>query len=589
MSTNSLREILKGAICRDRDHALAFFLWAFLKYEPEHLRQNAEWFGLNERMLNDVETTVKNTLEQLRLTYDFKISEEITRAAADCLENFSLEFEKITKERVSKLTDLERRVLRHASLWMRNMKTTHYLFNDDKKVFIAESIDTNELVDSLCVVLKADYSQIYGLVYRILAQTGLAFAYISGSSRHTYYSIIIPRYALSIIEELAVEAEKELQNVTERLHNLNSMQLAAIAGGFFEADNTFYNVYGISHFEYLQSLNIEGVCYKGYVNYSLKGLITNFLIEMVNERCQRLYNRLYKVLKDQGYELDIVDKADNKHLYCRIKAVKPGQHAVIIYIEPFAYKLPFLYEKSVLVFEGPIAKPEEFKNVVVVGMSEGFGGVKVVVDNAGTSWSKDMVEAFNRLSLQPMPSEPSVQAKPAEELSWEDLEEAVVDVLERLGFRGIFGRRPDRDVKLDARGGGKIEVDVWGWKQVGSTRLNIYVSCKNWNRDVDRSVVDEEFGRTLQLNEIPQIKVIVAKRFTDTAKKVAQADGFIVIELGDVSTVDEARNLIYKQLRDFFTGIAPPDLQRLANEVKQITDKLRSIADEMEKLSAYYS
>ena len=141
-------------------------------------------------------------------------------------------------------------------------------------------------------------------------------------------------------------------------------------------------------------------------------------------------------------------------------------------------------------------------------------------------------------------------------LTGELLEEVVVDVLEILGFRGILGMRPSRRIKLRSRGGGKIEVDVWAWKQAGPERLSIYVSCKNWNRVVDRSVVDEEFGRTLQLLEIPQLKILIAKKFSKSAKKTARSDGFFVIELKEISNAKEAFKLIYSRLRDVFMGMA---------------------------------
>lgn len=143
-------------------------------------------------------------------------------------------------------------------------------------------------------------------------------------------------------------------------------------------------------------------------------------------------------------------------------------------------------------------------------------------------------------------------------LSWRALEEICAEALAELGFKGIFRPKPDVGVKLDSRSGGKIEVDVWGWKQVGQVKLSIYVSCKNWDKEVDRAVVDEEFGRTLQLIEIPHIKVLIAKRFTEPARRAAQLNGFIIMELGNEAiNREKAYKTIFSGLKEIFMNIAP--------------------------------
>jgi hypothetical protein len=110
---------------------------------------------------------------------------------------------------------------------------------------------------------------------------------------------------------------------------------------------------------------------------------------------------------------------------------------------------------------------------------------------------------------------------------WKILEEIVGKNLRSMGFNY------ELDKKLSARGGGTIEVDVWAWKRIGNTTFYAYASCKNWDKEVDRSVIDEEFGRTMQLIHIPHLKIFVAKKLTAPAKDAALADGFIVIELGE--------------------------------------------------------
>ena len=91
--------------------------------------------------------------------------------------------------------------------------------------------------------------------------------------------------------------------------------------------------------------------------------------------------------------------------------------------------------------------------------------------------------------------------------SREVLESVVAEALRSLGFS------VQTDVRLPAKGG-DIEVDVWGVKSVGNAQFRVYVSCKNWDKDVDRTVVDQEFGRVLQLNQLPHLRIFVVKSLT---------------------------------------------------------------------------
>jgi len=167
-------------------------------------------------------------------------------------------------------------------------------------------------------------------------------------------------------------------------------------------------------------------------------------------------------------------------------------------------------------------------------------------------------------------------------LEWKVLEEIVGKNLKSMGFNY------DLDRELPARGGGTIEVDVWAWKKIGNTTFYVYASCKNWDKEVDRSVIDEEFGRTMQLIHIPHLKIFVAKKLTSPAKDAALADGFIVIEIGEkvlTYNAQEIYKIVYNHLKELFIGIAPPELQRFAKLAREYSEKLRSLADEIEKIS----
>lgn len=114
------------------------------------------------------------------------------------------------------------------------------------------------------------------------------------------------------------------------------------------------------------------------------------------------------------------------------------------------------------------------------------------------------------------------------------------------------------------------------------------MSCKNWDRDVDRSVVDEEFGRVFNLQEVPHLRILVVKSMSRPAKEVAEADEFFVIEVGEKATranADEIYKLIYRKLSEIFTGIAPPQLLEIAKKVSETAKELNRIAQELAKLS----
>jgi len=78
---------------------------------------------------------------------------------------------------------------------------------------------------------------------------------------------------------------------------------------------------------------------------------------------------------------------------------------------------------------------------------------------------------------------------------------------------------------------------------VTGMRFSIYVSCRNWDKALDRPFIDEEVGRTLNLVEWPQLKVIVAKELTEPARETTKANGFITIELGKKAETENAREI----------------------------------------------
>jgi hypothetical protein len=163
-----------------------------------------------------------------------------------------------------------------------------------------------------------------------------------------------------------------------------------------------------------------------------------------------------------------------------------------------------------------------------------------------------------------------VSVKPSREV----LEGIVAEALKNLGFT------VQTDVRLPAKGD-DIEVDVWGVKSVGGAQFRVYVSCKNWDRDVDRTFVDHEFGRVLQLNQLPHLRILIVKSLTEPARKAAFDDGFFVIELGEKATTENAQeiySIVYNKLKEIFIGIAPEKIMKAVEKLKEAMKLLEEVA-----------
>jgi hypothetical protein len=181
--------------------------------------------------------------------------------------------------------------------------------------------------------------------------------------------------------------------------------------------------------------------------------------------------------------------------------------------------------------------------------------------------------------IPPPPKPERFDVRPSREV----LEGIVASVFKDLGFEA------SPNVRKEPRKGGPIEVDVWAQRRVAGTRFSVYVSCKNWDRAVDRPVIDEETGRVSNLRGLPQLKVIIAKELTEPAREVAEADGFVVIELGRKAEADRAREiyeLVYGTLNELFTSIAPPRLREIASRIADVRESLRKVEEELTSLLA---
>jgi len=140
------------------------------------------------------------------------------------------------------------------------------------------------------------------------------------------------------------------------------------------------------------------------------------------------------------------------------------------------------------------------------------------------------------------------------------LEAVAAAVLQDLGFETKV------DEYIDTNYGGKKEVDVWAQKNVLNIKFKVYVSCKNYDGNVDSSIVEQEIGRVDQLVEAPSIKFIVASQFSEQARKATISNEFIPIQIGfkvnkdNINEILEAYKRIYRIMYAIFSSMSPKRL-----------------------------
>jgi hypothetical protein len=157
---------------------------------------------------------------------------------------------------------------------------------------------------------------------------------------------------------------------------------------------------------------------------------------------------------------------------------------------------------------------------------------------------------------EPVPVLVAHPVRPAREV----LEGVVASVLEALGFEA------HTNVKRQTVSGFPIEVDVWA--EGGG--LAIYVSCKNREKPVGADVIHQEAGRVSSLREEPDLKVIVAPSFSESAKAAARVKGFELVELG-VKVTEENAHEAFDILRERFKQLV--ELAKLSKRARRLVEE----------------
>jgi len=165
------------------------------------------------------------------------------------------------------------------------------------------------------------------------------------------------------------------------------------------------------------------------------------------------------------------------------------------------------------------------------------------------------------------------------------LEAATAKAFELLGFQ------VQTNVYEKNRAGQDVEIDVKAIKE----GLEIYASCKNLDRDVDRPTVEQGVGRVNSLKKLPHLKVLVVSRINEQARETAKSEGFLLVVLNKKVTdedLDSACIEIREQLRKYFETLAPPELvsaytasQEALNSLKNVEEELKKVIKALQKVS----
>jgi hypothetical protein len=498
----------------------------------------------------------------------------------------------------------------HPVLWISWFSFGHSSMLDSPSL---SSIDEEYFSMVVSSVLGSKVTDVRSLFYKYL----LGFQDDKMDPKHYYYELVLYPFVAKHAIKLAEEAPRyvrilEDSDVMSRISDLyrrgDFLKLAVIQRSLYtrEQSELLSHFSGMPYEHLCEWASVEGMVGNCFVNPLVMDSVRTAIKALYEEALSNLMKLFVEVFSRAWYDSSCVAR-------CCV-FTKPLAKPVFMCFSPWPEDVP----KDVGDREGPsIRVPSESAWAMVVqGMpsqsileylerfsSEGVlwlfiegGRVAVASNTYRDEDHRELLDVlsknFNVTFIGPTPKgsapaqKPVVVASPAQQLtiekrfdsellsvkpSREVLEGIVASVLEDLGFR------VSTNVRLPARGG-EVEVDVWVFKSVGGSQFRVYVSCKNWDRDVDRHVVDQEFGRVLQLDYMPHLRVLVVKSLTEPARKAALDDGFMVIELGrkaEAENVQEVYEIVYRAFNELFTAIAPPRLREIAEKLAEIRENPR--------------
>jgi len=617
LPADRVREIVNGLIDKGVEYAVGLYIYAFCwesiasRLEPAFGRAVAEKVG------SEIAEAFKGTNP-----YGIKVrvgDSEIS--LIDYLRKYVSSDGRITRlilgevdRHLNAMPEGERKVLSVASAIIKAARDKKY------PVF---SVDKDEY--GIVSVSSSDYDSFEGVISSILGfevhirslfeKYLLGFDCSGASRRHTYYSLRIYPFAEPYIERLASEARNYVKipdksevegKLNELYRNGDFLKLSLIFHVSTPYDN-WWILNFLMHFSGIpdeRMLCNSAVIENIYINCFVNPLVYDYVknaIETIHKNALNELMRAFKgIFEKAGYNSLCIDnccaftKDPARPVYmcflpwpdpnvgseassrctvpgCVSVAVVQGMPSQLIlkYFEGRDEGALWLFTHNNRVVVIPTTYKEDNHREVIDVLRRGGFSVEFLgsFTKEVTATQQPPVQSVERQSI--CKTSAFVGVRPTRDI----LEGIVAQVLKDLGFN------VQTDAKLRAKGG-EVEVDVWAKKMVGDLEFRIYVSCKNWDRDVDRQVVDQEFGRVLQLDNMPHLRVLVVKSLTDPARKAALDDGFFVIELGERASTENAEeicNIVYKRFRELFLSIAP-------DKVRDIINRLEAVMKDLEEL-----
>jgi hypothetical protein len=371
-------------------------------------------------------------------------------------------------------------------------------------------------------------------------------------------------FAEGYIKKLARKVPKKFKAksaIIKKLEELYSkgdfLTLSAIQCALSTDDkvlNFFSEVFGITS-EKLREITVEKIINKGYVN----PLVYEDVKKAMNRPKVKALKELKELFKDIFEKEGYTYKKGDRDEECRF--IKPQAKSIHIYLSPWPNYISI-----------PISRKEDIKAVVIQGLLEPKspqylkaikGCVWLILDKEKRKITVDplsyiksdhevLLNIFRRNNFSIEFSKGPRIEKSAK--SNDILEDIVKYALEALGFKAEI------NAEFNSIGGKKIRLDVKGEKKIDDTTFLIYASCKNYDKPIERDVIEKEIGIMVQLIPVPHTKILVVSSIDKDAKEEANNIGFLVIEVGEKVDKENASIAfweIYEKLSKIFTGVEP--------------------------------
>jgi hypothetical protein len=449
-------------------------------------------------------------------------------------------------------------------------------------------------------------------VRRLFCKYLLGFISDWSSHDHRYYSLVVYSFVIPIIKRLAGEVSKyvriftkaEVESIIRGLYeNEDFLKLSVIdvALSNVEWPWQFLESFFGKPREVLRSeTEIRGLISKGFINPLIYNNVKEILRSLYFEALGVLVHFFAKPFKDAGYD---VSRSENLAAF-----TKPLAKPINVFFYPWPKEPHIPYESgtiNVVVMQGipsgSISNYLDERHGGALWLFTKEGKIVVIPYNYRVDVHGELLKILSKsfsieffgltpeeareLMLLPQTTAGPHQAPP-HVIKWINLARDVLEGVVAGAFEAFgFSVEVDKRVR-NPRTGTEVEIDVWGEKVIEGARIIAYASCKNWNNPVEADVVRGEFGRLFQMPLIPHLRILVAPTFTDSAKKEAVANGFLVVEVGERASRENADKVyakVYEGLNKLLVGVAPEWMQELAKKVRTLADEIRKIGDELER------